>query len=329
MKKIFFFILLFLNFDKFLSKIKVHNKEVITLNFHRINYTKDSLWPSMSPKNFEKLIKILKKNTNIISIEKIYSPEVYSDNLPIVIISFDDGYKDFFEFALPILKRNNVPAHMNICPGLIENKQIPWTQLINYFLSNKNKNLSELLNKYKIEFDENIDELKFNKICNKIISLNYPDYINFIDELYKLKHHYGNLLMNWREINECFNNKILIGCHSMNHLNLNKEISKDRKYLETIKSKSIIEKNINNNIDIFCFPNGIYDKNILYELKENYKYLLLCEDKNTIISKKQNNYILPRINISKNDHREEYFRALGFHQLIKKIIYKKDYIFQQ
>ena len=76
MKKIIFYLLLFVRFNKFLSFIKMNKKEIITLMFHRINNEKDILWPSMKPENFEKLIKLLKNNTKIISIDEIFSNSI-------------------------------------------------------------------------------------------------------------------------------------------------------------------------------------------------------------------------------------------------------------
>ena len=46
MKKIIFYLLLFVRFNKFLSFIKINKKEIITFMFHRINNEKDVLWPN-------------------------------------------------------------------------------------------------------------------------------------------------------------------------------------------------------------------------------------------------------------------------------------------
>ena len=283
----------------------------------------------MRPDNFEKLIKLLKNHTKIISIEEIFSSKIYKTKLPIVIISFDDGYKDFIKYVMPILRQYNIPAHINICPGLIERNSIPWTQLLNYFLVNKNKKLLNLLNKLEIKYKNNIDELEFNRICKKIHTLDLLNYNFFIEEINKIKNNFNNLLMNWSEISECHKNNLLIGCHSMNHINLDKIITKEKMFLEIIKSKLMIEKKITSKINIFSFPNGFYNEKVLEIVKQNYKYVLLCEDKNTIISDFKNYYILPRINIAKNNYREEFLRCLGFHQLSKKIVFKKDYIIFQ
>ena len=329
MKKIIFYLLLFVRFNKFLSFIKTNKKEIITLMFHRINNEKDILWPSMKPKNFEKLIKLLKNNTKIISINEIFSNSINETKLPIIIISFDDGYKDFIKFAMPILLKHNVPAHINICPGLIEKNSIPWTQLINYFLLNNNKELDVLFKKFNIRYNNKIDEFEFNKICNQINSLNPSDYEYLIDEIYKINNNFSNQLMNWNDLYQCYKNNFLIGSHSMNHQNLDKIVNKEKILYEILESKSIIEKKTGIKTNIFAFPNGFYNNEALNIAKKYYKYLLLCQDKNTIVSNHNDYYLLPRINNAKNDFREEFLRSLGLHQFLKKILFKKDYIIYQ
>jgi len=326
MKKIIFYLLLFIRFNKFLSIIKINNKEIITLMFHRISYENNILWPSMKPNSFEKLIKLLKKNTKIISINDVFSNTINKTNLPIVIISFDDGYKDFIEFAMPILLKYNVPAHINICPGLIEKKTISWTQLLNYLLLNNNKDLIILLKKLNIKYNNKINEYEFNKICNQINSLSSDNFNNFINKIYKINNTSSDLLMNWEDISKCYKNNFIIGNHSMSHFNLDKIINKEKLFYEIVESKSIIENKIGVKINIFAFPNGFYNNDVLEIVKQNYKYILLCQDMTTSISNHKNYYILPRINISKNDYKEEFFRSLGFHQFVKKILFNKKYI---
>ena len=135
--------------------------------------------------------------------------------------------------------------------------------------------------------------------------------------------------MNWDDIYQCYKNNFLIGSHSMSHQNLDKIMNKEKIFYEILVSKSVIEKKIGIKTNIFAFPNGFYNNEVLKITKKNYKYLLLCQDKNTIVSNYKDYYILPRINIAKNDYREEFLRSLGFHQFIKKIFFKKDYIIYQ
>jgi peptidoglycan/xylan/chitin deacetylase (PgdA/CDA1 family) len=45
-------------------------------------------------------------------------------------LTFDDGYRDVVENALPILLARDVPATMLVCPGLIERGEPPWWDIV-------------------------------------------------------------------------------------------------------------------------------------------------------------------------------------------------------
>ena len=74
--------------------------------FHRVNEIKDEFWPPMRPKTFEYLIKSFSKKYHIVNLEDYLMGEYDKkiNHKKIASIVFDDGYKDFINYALPILK---------------------------------------------------------------------------------------------------------------------------------------------------------------------------------------------------------------------------------
>jgi len=54
------------------------------------------------------------------------------DRRPAAILSFDDGYRDFVEYAMPILDRHGVPANQNVIPASVDTGRPPWNvELLN------------------------------------------------------------------------------------------------------------------------------------------------------------------------------------------------------
>ena len=189
--------------------------------FHRVNPDIDHLWPSMNPATFEKLIKLFLKNAEIVSINNIYKENFIKSNK--FILTFDDGYKDFLIYAFPIIKKYNLEVNLNICPKLVSNSSIPWTQKINILLNRENKKLKNLLEKFSIEYkNHKVNSKIFNFICNEIHNLDSKEYKKFINNLNKIPLSTKNILLNWKEIIYCSNNGIIIGNHSNSHLNINK-----------------------------------------------------------------------------------------------------------
>src|SRR3989338_10191242 len=77
---------------------------------------------------FEEMIRHLKKEYNIISLEKAIDLLKSKDDIPenTVVITFDDGYRDNYINAFPILKKYQVPATIFITAGVINNGDTLW-----------------------------------------------------------------------------------------------------------------------------------------------------------------------------------------------------------
>ena len=100
------------------------------LYFHRINdYDSDPL--TTSPKIFDDLMKIVSRDYNPISLQElikgIREKKPFEPNT--VVVTFDDGYRDNFLYAAPILKKYNIPATFFITSGFINTERIfPWDE---------------------------------------------------------------------------------------------------------------------------------------------------------------------------------------------------------
>jgi peptidoglycan/xylan/chitin deacetylase (PgdA/CDA1 family) len=279
----------------------------------------------MNPATFEKLIKLFLKNAEIVSINNIYKENFIKSNK--FILTFDDGYKDFLIYAFPIIKKYNLEVNLNICPKLVSNSSIPWTQKINILLNRENKKLKNLLEKFSIEYkNHKVNSKIFNFICNEIHNLDSKEYKKFINNLNKIPLSTKNILLNWKEIIYCSNNGIIIGNHSNSHLNINKLNNKELDF-EIYKSKKYIKNVIDKDAYIFSIPNGKINKKSLNYISCSHKIILFSDENNNLVIHNKNYIGLNRINISINDPYEEFFRAFGFHLYIKH--YLNIFLFQK
>jgi len=56
-----------------------------------------------------------------------------------VAITFDDGYRDNYELAYPVLRAHAAPAIFFLCPGLIDRSTLGWWDLIAYLVKQSTK----------------------------------------------------------------------------------------------------------------------------------------------------------------------------------------------
>jgi peptidoglycan/xylan/chitin deacetylase (PgdA/CDA1 family) len=102
---------------------------LVALNYHRIGDGSDSsldraLW-SADADSFARQVRFLKSHLDLIT----------PDDLPAVLgkrrgrfgmITFDDGYRDNFEAAYPVLQAEGVKATFFIASGFMGTQQVPW-----------------------------------------------------------------------------------------------------------------------------------------------------------------------------------------------------------
>ena len=102
---------------------------VLTLGYHRIGEGRDSpfdrgLW-SATPDVFDAQMHFLKKYFEVIG------PADLRDVLDkargrYVLVTFDDGYRDNYEWAFPILRAHGVTATFFIATGFLDRPRVPW-----------------------------------------------------------------------------------------------------------------------------------------------------------------------------------------------------------
>lgn len=149
---------------------KINKNKVKVLMYHSIQGPK--FLPKnliVLKKNFEKHIRYLKKNYNIITWTDFVLKK-YKQNS--ILITFDDGFMDNYTYAFPILKRYNVPA---IIFRIGEtSKRINWLHKL-YYLAYKDKTktinrFNELTNNNFNKMHECVDFVKYNvKDKNKLM----------------------------------------------------------------------------------------------------------------------------------------------------------------
>lgn len=103
------------------------------LMYHNIGYEKGGSF--VTPDNFTRQMEYIKKNNyEIITLDELVKSIKNKERLKKnkVVITFDDGYKDNFEYAYPVLKKSGFPCTIFLITGLIGNKKgfLNWDEVI-------------------------------------------------------------------------------------------------------------------------------------------------------------------------------------------------------
>jgi peptidoglycan/xylan/chitin deacetylase (PgdA/CDA1 family) len=88
------------------------------LNYHSINPTHKF---ATKPKEFRQQMEYLKSNFQVVSLLDFYKLKKTEKDLPnkLAMVTFDDGYKDNYEYAFPILSKFGIKATVFVTTGFI------------------------------------------------------------------------------------------------------------------------------------------------------------------------------------------------------------------
>ncbi|MFQ3577166.1 MAG: polysaccharide deacetylase family protein, partial [Cytophagales bacterium] len=106
--------------------------------FHRVNPNREIIWDPMDVKLFEKCIKLISKTYQVMLIEDLIQSDMNHFRQQIATITFDDGYKDNIEFALPILEKYNCKASFYVVTDCIDHNVPTWTNAIEHLFIKTN-----------------------------------------------------------------------------------------------------------------------------------------------------------------------------------------------
>lgn len=251
------------------------------LYYHSINDLNNTMIFNaniIETENFIKQMKYLKKNYNVISLEYFVNNYKRLSNSKNVVITFDDGYKDNFINAYPMLKRYNLPATLFLAIDCVDTGKTKFEDKLTYFflMNNISSIVVSSLNLKKTLKDNNERNEMLKFICYSINKLDNRERENIINEIYNKynieKDNLYGIMLTWDDIKQMDRNLISFSSHSFSHVNLTK-LDNEKLTEEIHKSKSILDNRIGSSVRGFSFPFGEFDRNVIRELQDaGYRY---------------------------------------------------------
>ncbi len=110
----------------------------VVLSYHRIgdassSDTNRALWTATAA-SLHRQLRFLRRHFEIIDPEQLLRPELLAARGRRVLVSFDDGYRDLYEAAYPVLQANGVRATMFLCSGFLDGLASAWWDEIAWML---------------------------------------------------------------------------------------------------------------------------------------------------------------------------------------------------
>ena len=196
-----------------------------------------------------------------------------------IAVTFDDGFYDNFEFALPVLKRYSIPATIYMTTRCLDDRELFWPSRTMYLFSNTTQSVFEdgaFLKRtihLKSAGQRNEARLLVNQICECLSGAERSRWLDSLEKELQTTHSENKraIMMRSYQVRELLNYGIIVGSHTMTHPNLCKMSDRDAwKELQT--SKQELEELTGIEIKHFSYPNPFsqphYDERVIGLVKK-------------------------------------------------------------
>lgn len=249
----------------FLRRMLLRSQAAILI-YHHVSDSSEHYLRHLSVRieDFENQVRYLYSKWKVMPLNEMQQYIQQRKPLPqkAVAITFDDGYKDNYLNAYPVLKKYNVPATIFLTTCHIDTGNLIWGERVEYAIKNTTLKSFELegLGMYSLQSPEAREQAYFS-IISKLKEFQEEEKSLVIEKLVarlavNIPHDLGNEVgLSWDEIREMSNNGITFGAHTVTHPILTK-LPLEEARREILDSKKRIEGEVGQAVTAFAYPNG-------------------------------------------------------------------------
>jgi peptidoglycan/xylan/chitin deacetylase (PgdA/CDA1 family) len=245
--------------------------QLLVLNYHRIGNPEETLHDSgvfsATAESFEEQVRFLKLHLKIIGLEEAI--EIAEKRTALrdtrVLLTFDDGYRDNYDLAFPILRSHGVQGVFFLPTAFIGTDSIPWWDEIANLIQRATTGTIRLPGLPERTFD--LSDSNCRPAIDAALALykGLPasageGFLDDLAEQCRMDRCSGKerLFATWEEIGEMVRGGMAIGSHTHNHKVLSRTSEEDQTH-ELSLSKQILEERLGVPITALAYPVGLQD----------------------------------------------------------------------
>jgi len=233
----------------------------------------------MSARDFRAQLDYITSRYEIVPLSFIADRLRSKQSLPagLAAITIDDGYRDAYEIAFPILRQMNLPATLFVVTEFVEGKIWMWTDKLRYLISRAQKeSLEATIGTQSLRFELNgrPSRIKAAERAGAVLKSISEDGKN--RSLARLSESLGVELpcappddlgpITWEQAREMDAAGVEIASHTLTHPILT-NVGADQLRREIVESRARLESILKRKVDQFCYPNGNCNSEVIREVE--------------------------------------------------------------
>lgn len=215
---------------------------------------------------FEEHLKIITRYGSPVSLQEAVTKKTLPPHP--VVVTFDDGYKNNYLYAFPLLKKYNVPATIFVTTGFIDRTTYIWPDRLEYIIDNAPSENVEFYwegDTLQLEMKSQTEKIKSIRLIKSYLKdLSESQKLFFIDTLQNqlgVEYDWSKIPedlqpLTWEDMRVMRESGLIsIGSHTVTHPILS-HCSVDQQRQELGESQQRITEKLGVECNLFAYPNG-------------------------------------------------------------------------
>ncbi len=235
------------------------------LAYHKVSPDPHPFFPPDHPEVFEQHMQFLKRCYNVLPLIELVERSRRND-LPdrAVAITFDDGYRDNYDYAFPILRKYGLPATVFVATGSIETGQTLWHDRVfdsfRFATAERAFSLKQMPGAALSSETAEARQRSLTDVLIKAKELYGQERLRFVEEVEnvlrpRLPEAQTDRMLSWDQIREMHRGGIEFGSHTVTHPVLSR-IPRSEMVKELRESKRQLSEQLGAPVSAFAYPNG-------------------------------------------------------------------------
>jgi peptidoglycan/xylan/chitin deacetylase (PgdA/CDA1 family) len=249
------------------------------LTYHRVAdlHHSPTLHPqiiSATPGNFKKQMRFVAKKYHVVSMPQVLEAMAKKARLPqrAVLITFDDAYYDFSEFAWPILKSLNLTATLFVPTAYPDQPERAfwWDRLYRAVMTAARKELPSTPIGVLPLADSKMRWQSLKRLQNHVKKVPHREAMAFVEQIcaeLDAKPLVQKSVLSWNELRQLIKEGVTLCAHTQTHPIMT-QLSQEEVRQEVAGSQRDLQREIGETLPIFCYPSGNHDDTVVNILKE-------------------------------------------------------------
>lgn len=245
---------------------------------------------------FRAQVGFLQQVFHIVPIEEVLSAaSPRNDSRPKLALTFDDGLRNNFTVAYPIICELGVPVTFFVCPGLIESGRWAWNFECRARLSRLSEDrrltVAAEIGVQSTQIEAIVRGLKYLPNARRVtlqqrLQLLTADFTATEAERLEFD------IMSWAELESLDPALVTIGGHSVQHEILTR-LEPAHLEREVAECRTWLERELGRPVRHFCYPDGAYDARVLECVARHFETAVTTEK--DWVPRRPERFRLPRI----------------------------------